>query len=109
MYCCFCCFFLLLLLLLLLHFTGGGAVHGHYATYESAVHGFGSIKNLIKLRKSKPHVKLPVVGRRQPACVVVLHSTALTFGPKIINKEDTRFVQKIVVAVPFSFFFDNQA
>lgn len=37
----------------------------HYATYESAVHGFGSAANLAKLRKLKGKVTVPYVGPRQ--------------------------------------------
>ncbi|EDQ91000.1 uncharacterized protein MONBRDRAFT_18216 [Monosiga brevicollis MX1] len=38
----------------------------HYATYESAVHGFGSAEELRALRKRMPKVNVPVVGPRGP-------------------------------------------
>lgn len=44
--------------------SGSAGMHGHYTTFECAVHGFGSQKNLAKIRKSRPHVKIPVIGKK---------------------------------------------
>lgn len=43
---------------------GGGDVRANYATFESAVHGFAHVGDLVALRKQRGNVSVPVPGPR---------------------------------------------
>ena len=46
--------------------TGKLGLTGHYTTYECAVHGFGSVRELAKIRKQGTKTKVVVPGQRIP-------------------------------------------
>ncbi|KAG0231862.1 hypothetical protein BGW41_002065 [Actinomortierella wolfii] len=47
-----------------LHVTGNAGIAGHYATYESAVHGFANADKLRALRKQANRPQVPRVGQK---------------------------------------------